>query len=352
MKRSSIQPQGAAVMLAGLMMSLSLSVQAGLVPYGVDAYAEARVVQVDSTGTHTTQDRQLQGMGCLGSPFGCTLLGGSDPLALASAVPNGTQHVHAAQDIFGAFGQRQTLGLSNYGAGVVSVGGGSLTEYIIEVGADAFNTPLMVDFRWVEGRVAAGTYYGYGLLEAWSRVQILVSRNGGPEQLVWGFEDSIHKDPAASNNLFTDQRQDTDAMGIGTPTRSFESAWRDFMVWGEVQRDAFFGTLDFGVLQPGESFSLKYRAEAGATMSGVPYAARAELLLNDPLTLGAGGPLIGIRGLDLRALLLPADPTAVPEPGGQALTMLALLGLIGRPQCGVRRRGGARASASPSLAAG
>lgn len=313
----------AAALASVLAGSLMPGAQAALVVQSLDILAEARVEQTDGNGTHRTQDVRGVSMTCLANL--CTGLPGRVEV-LASAQPLPAQQVHAAQDVWGAFGHRQDVELRNYGTGVERVGSVSRSAYQIVVGADSWHTPLMLDFRWVASQVAAGSYYGSGTLDAWSRVEIAVSRNGGPEQVVWGFDDRIHKDVASNDGLFSATRADTDVLGIGLPAYTFETTWREFMTWGDARRGAFFGTLDFGVLQPGEAFTLTYRAEAASVMSDVRYLARSELLLNDPFALRDGQPLFALRGLDLRFDDEgPAEPPPgqVPEPGSAALALMA-----------------------------
>lgn len=331
----------AATSTAVLASLLAAPADAALVVHSLDILAEAMVEQTDANGTRRTQDVQGVSMTCFANL--CTGLPGRVEV-LASAEPLPAQRVHAAQDVWGAFGHRQDVELRNYGSGVERVGSASRSAYQIVVGADGWNTPLMLDFRWIASQVAAGSYYGSGTLDAWSRVEIAVSRNGGPEQVVWGFDDRIHKDVASNDGLFSATQADTDVFGIGLPAYTFETSWHEFMTWGDAQRGAFFGTLDFGLLQPGESFTLSYRAEAASVMSDVRYLARSELLLNDPFALRDGERLFALRGLDLRfddAGPGEEPPGQVPEPGSLALALLGGVMLW-------RRR---RACAAPALAA-
>lgn len=282
--------------------------------------ARAQVVQVDSTGTHSTADATTRTSECLFNV--CTTSGTGYPLALAAAEPMPSQQAHAAQDGWGAFGQRQAVALTNYETGVQQVHGHTSTLFSVTVGSDRPNTPVQVDFRWLGSRVAAGTLYGEGFVDASSSVQVLVSRNGGLEQLVWGFDDATRKVPGSAGGMFTDRHSEVDTLGVGLPDRSFEAEWREFMVWGDIERGAHFGTMDFGVLQPGETFTLSYRVLTNLSMSDVRYASRGELLLDDPFSVGQ--PAFSFRGLDYTFDDAPVDPPGgVPEPGSLPLLLAA-----------------------------
>jgi hypothetical protein len=288
----------------------------------LDVAARASVTQVDVAGTHTQQQDLAQAAPCIAT--GCFWPSSLPNGLLASAERSSTQQAHAAQDAYGAFGQRQDIELVNYNSGVQRVEGRSFTEYRMSGLANSTLSPLVVDFRWIESQVSAGSYYGLGDLDAWSSVQVLLSINGGPETLFWGFDDRVRK-AAGSGGLFTDIHAEVDLLGAGLPQRHFETGWRDMMVWGDVQRDTWFGTLDFGILDLGDTFTLTYRAEAGVNMADVPYAARANLLLNDPIDLRGGGALFSVRGMEVT--LIPqgtVDPAPLPEPASLALVLTAL----------------------------
>lgn len=286
---------------------------------GMDLSASAQVVQVDGAGTRSTSVVQSNAAVC--TPFGCLL--GGPPALLAGATPAQTQQAHAAQDIWGAFGQRQNVSLENYGAGVQRVEGHTASRYTIEMHVSNTPTPVFVDFRWLGSRVAAGSHYGSGQVDASSSVAVMVSRNGGAAQQVWGFEDRTR----STGGLFTDQHSDVDLLGAGLPARRFETEWREFMVWGDIERDFHVGTFDFGVLQPGETLSLTYEARTDLVMHDVPYSSRGELELLDPFRLGQGPAIFSVRGLDLP---FATGPQGVPEPGGLALAFAGLAALVQR----------------------
>lgn len=326
------------LLAAAPLLVLQAPARADLVTQWLEYGAMAQVVQVDRSGTHATTDQTTRLSRCLFNI--CATSGTGYPLALAGAEPNATQQAHAAQDGWGAFGQRQAVALTNYESGVQQVHSHTATDFSVTVGSDRVNMPVQVDFRWLGSRVAAGTLYGEGFLDASSSVQVLVSRNGGLEQLVWGFDDATHKAPGSAGGMFSDQHSEVDTLGVGLPARSFEAEWRDFMVWGDIERGAHFGTMDFGVLQPGESFTLTYRVRTDLSMSGVRYASRGELLLDDPFHLDR--PAFSFRGLDYTFDDAPVDPPAgVPEPGSLPLLLAA-----GGAAVAWRRRGAQVAAAS------
>ena len=296
------------------------SAHAGLVVRGLEFEAFAQVVQVDSTGTHGAQDHHVRQATCFFNV--CATTNNGTPGILASAEPLTTQRAHAFQDGWGAFGQRQTVGLTNYQSGVQQVQGQTYTRFSQQVGSDAVNSLLQLDFRWLGSRVAAGTYYGEGLIDASSQVQVMVSRNGGPEEMIWGFIDRTRKVPGSPGGMFSDQHLDVDVQGVGLPSRQFETAWREFMVWGDIHRGAAFGTFDFGTLSPGETFTLTYVARTDLVMDGVTYASRGELLLDDPVQLRQSA--FTFRGLDYTFAGDVNDPTTgVPEPSSLALLLAA-----------------------------
>lgn len=314
-------------------------VHAGVVALGLDLRADSRITQVDASGTHTAALSQAQAYGC---PFFvlCLPTTGVPGAVLSSVVPSQSQQAHAAQDPYGAFGQWQDVTLSNYGSGVQSVESRTSTRYSVAVGIVDVATALQVDFRWLGSRVAAGSYYGAGSIDASSSVQVLVSRNGGPQQLVWGFDDRTMRVPGQAG-LFAESHAGTDTLGAGLPAVSFETEWREMMVWGDIERGMHLGVFDFGLLQPGETFELTYLARTDLLMQDVPYASRGQLMLHDPFGLRQGQALLSVRGLDLRIEGGGiGGPAGVPEPASLGLVLAGISGLLGR-----RRRHAARGRA-------
>jgi hypothetical protein len=344
----SITHFGKSTLAAVALLAATLPAQAGL--YVSDLYFEAmaQVVQTDSAGIHATTDHQARQALCLFNV--CATTSNGSPGILASAEPTATQRAYAAQDAWGAFSQRQGVAVSNYGSGVQEVQGQTYTLFRQQVGTDTANSRLLLDFRWLGSRVAAGTYYGEGLLDASSSVYVTVSRNGGPDESIWGFIDRTRKVPGSPGGLFSDQHLEWDMQGVGTPARQFETEWREFMVWGDIERGAFFGTFDFGLLNPGESFELTYVARTDLVMSNVTYAGRGELLLDDPFALQQPG--MRFRGLDY----VFADdgtnppPAGVPEPASLALVLAAGAWQLRRRRAQAASDNGAGAAVSASQA--
>ena len=86
----------------------------------------------------------------------------------------------------------------------------------------------------------------------------------------------------ARGNFVPQSTSTIDRNGIGLPSTHADHGWRDMVVFGQLNRDAFAATLDFGLLQPGEYFALHYSTEV-RIVSDNPYAspARAEVIEND-----------------------------------------------------------------------
>ncbi len=230
--------------------------------------------------------------------------------------------VAAEQDHGGYYEHNHNLTLTNYDGNTYHVSGFAHTSHRITVTTVVPDTPLVLDLMWLGGMISAGSYYGSGEQRASMSVQLQAQRNGNALQPVWGFTDEIVHDSQSGAALFNSSSTVVDVLRAGLPRRSFEAEWRDMMVWGEVQRAPLFATLDFGLLQPGETFGLRYDVTTATLLDSVPYAARGLIDLKDPFGLRQG-----VSGFVLRGLALTDDggpPATVPEPGTLGLAMLVL----------------------------
>lgn len=230
--------------------------------------------------------------------------------------------VAAEQDHGGYFEHQHDLTLVNYSGDVYHLSGLAVTSHRVTVTTVVPDTPLVLDLMWLGGMISAGSYYGVGNLLASMSVQLQAQRNGNGLQPVWGFTDEIVHDAQTGAALFNASSTEVDVLGAGLPGRSFEAEWRDMMVWGEVQRAPLLTTLDFGLLQPGETFALQYDVSSALLLDSVPYAARGLIDLRDPFGLQQGVSGFVLRGLALADAGGPA--AAVPEPGTLGLAMLML----------------------------
>ena len=284
-------------------------------------HATAQVFQVDPEGASQGVPGGFSHPNC--SPTGgfCDL-GWSGAVRRQSTSTLRAGSARAFQDSGGWFEQEQSLELRNFGAGLRQVSGITTTDHEVSVATDRPDTPLLLDVFWVGGTMSAGTYYGLGDLLLTMGVTISASRDGFNPEPVWSFVDEIASAPGSTSPLFTSARTELDRLGAGLPTRRFETAWREMMVWGDLERESFVTTLDFGLLQPGERFNLRYEASTTVLMSDVPYASRAFVELKDPFGLRPGGASIALRGLDLAGAGDP--PAAVPAPASLGLVLAAL----------------------------
>ncbi len=204
--------------------------------------------------------------------------------------------------------------------GAHTVGAGTTFESLITT--NQHDTPLVLDFLFLGSRLEAGTYYGSGDMVASTRLTIRAGiGNSTTPGLTpyWGFEDQLLLD--ARGNFVPQSTSTIDRNGIGLPSTHADHGWRDMVVFGQLNRDAFAATLDFGLLQPGEYFALHYSTEV-RIVSDNPYASTARAEVIDPFSLRDPPVQVTLRGL-----VLPAPVGVVPEPGTPGLLLAGLLGL-------------------------
>lgn len=204
------------------------------------------------------------------------------------------------------------------------------TQFSVTVSTNTADTPLVLDFLFLGSQLQAGAHYGAGRLAAGTTLLISAAIGTAPFPVVapvWGFEDRLLLD---TRDAFDPPSVVThDTLGIGLPTAHANTGWTNFDSWAVHDRDAMVGTLDFGLLQPGQFFSLTYFSAAQIEVD-TTYLAHARAEVIDPFSLRNDPPLqLRLVGLDL-----PTPVGVVPEPGSVALWLAGLALLMG----GARRR--------------
>jgi hypothetical protein len=195
------------------------------------------------------------------------------------------------------------------------------TEFRLTVSTTTPDTPLILDFHFLGSLLDGGVYYAGGAMTMTVSTAIATWRGSQSRIDQWGFEDRLTLHPS-SGDRFVRQSNGVDAQGIGLPQDSASIGWTDFQSRGHVDRQAFVGQLDFGLLQPGERFTLYYAAMARID-ADLRYAGDAVARLVDPFSLGGPPP----PQLVLQGLELPI--AQVPEPATAVLGAMGLLGLLG-----------------------
>ncbi len=277
-------------------------VQAGLTIESLEIAASAQV-QTSSSGNQRVDLFDDH-------PFGL-------PFVLSANAQVGTQTALAQQGKDGFFQNRAVAGFG-FGSGAGQrVFASAVTSYALTVGTSEADTPLILDFNVYGSQARGAAYYAEGGVAAYTGIEIGAAKNAvsGVVAPIWGFSDRV----SLAGGLFSISRAETDVQGIGLPTATGFVGWEEFQLTARAERGSFAGTLDFGLLQPGETFTLIYQSFSTVDMRNVLYGGSALATLVDPFALGGDPPLT------LRGLTLPTAP--VPEPQTWAL-MLAGLALL------------------------
>jgi hypothetical protein len=193
----------------------------------------------------------------------------------------------------------------------------SWTRFYALVETTQANTPLVLHFNFMGSSLRSDARYSARGAQLEVEAMISASLNPpagsipGASAAVWAFQDSI-----GFSSGYQLWHQEIDMQGIGMPALHTDTRWVDMRNLGEMRRDAFTGTLDFGLLQPGERFAFSYLARTHVRLD-TTYAAVGTATVIDPFSLGGTPP----PQFTMDGLILPAAP--VPEPPA------ALLGLAG-----------------------
>ena len=251
------------------------------------------------------------------------------PFQLSAEATQDTQSALAYQDKLGFFRDRAfgNLGFGSTG----SFDARAETGFFVVVSTDTPDQPLQVELQFFGAKAMGGSYYGAGDVRSSYTAEVSVGRNVTHPALMthaWGFSDEVSLSSQSSIGVFGHNTSETDTLGAGVPASSFRQGWDGFLSFGEVTRDSFAARLDFGVIQPGETFAIAYYAEAAIFGNGVRYGGRAASELIDPLSLQNPLPGITIDGLELWAG--PTAPVPEPQTWGLMLAGLALLAVLRR----------------------
>ena len=246
------------------------------------------------------------------------------PFTLLATAQEGSSFGAALQDKGGFFRDQTNIAVTEYFT-THSVSARTITRYHVMVGTDQSDTPLTVNFNFFGASADAVAQYQGGSVDASIRASIRAERRTSDLGLrlldshvdVWSIFKGIDLSAAVSSNS-------VDTQGIGLPSEHFASGYlpMSFDYEERLTLDAFSGTLEFGVLQPGEFFAFEYEAGTFVQASALAYTGRANALLVDPFSLASPPPFqFSIAGLPL-----PTSP--VPE-STSALLMLVGLGWLG-----------------------
>jgi hypothetical protein len=292
-----------AILAAAILLILAMSapVRAGLIVERLTI--SALVVGVGNSPNSTT--------GPL-TPFGLP------SLVTATDAQGGLQGL-SLQTKSGFFRNRVDINRGSLGD---NTGIGAQSNYLLIVGTDTPDTPLVLDFDFLGATARGSAYFGFGDIFAGVSQSISTNRPTRLNQVgldtplskVWNFSAEVNLAAGTWTHSYTTN----DSQGIGMPALSVTPlvglAPEGFTNSAglEIALAPFHGTLDFGLLQPGEYFALRYQGDASARSQDaydLGPDAYARALLIDPFSLGSTPP----PQLSLRGLTLPFSTSVAPK---------------------------------------
>jgi hypothetical protein len=253
----------------------------------------------------------------------------------ATTGPNALEQIGNAAATQTKTGWFHSQAIANHGWTPTSSEMWSGTLFYMLLETNTPDTPMVLNFSFLGSRARIDPHYGIRDVDMDVEAYIATAMNPAAgvipdeQDAVWGFRDNI-----GHLNGYTFASSITDTQGIGTPTRSTVDEWVEMRHIAEVERDAFFGTLDFGLLQPGERFAIAYYSNTNLRVES-NYATAAVVEVKDPFSLENTPPQFTMAGLTL-----PAAP--VPEPSTYALFGAGLLALTKAARSRPRRTLGVR----------
>lgn len=192
------------------------------------------------------------------------------------------------------------------------------TRYEIQVSTTTPDTPVRLNFHTFSGGLQGSAYYGSGDVELSlsARIGTSISSAGGSGAF-WGFDEGLSLDGGSWSRTLTTW----DVQGIGLPNRTVDDGWNGFRLGASTTYDPFTGTLDFGLLQPGETLTVRYIMEARASgdldFTGSSVAAS----FVDPFSLGGAQPFV-IENVDYSLISVPEPATWAAWLGAGALGLV------------------------------
>lgn len=235
------------------------------------------------------------------------------PLVASGDVAFGTAFATGRQDPFGTNMARMFAHNNQPGGGLhVSMYGNAYYELTVSTATP--DTPLVLSFHTFASSYLGSMYYAGGALDVGLYAMISTARNGGGPVDVWGI------DERSSLNAGTWSRsvRTVDAQSIGLPTATVTSGWTDFRSQSGASYDPFAGTLDFGLLQPGETFTLIYELDVFATGTMQYFGSTVAASFVDPFGLGGPQPVV-LQGVDYSLITVPEPATWAAWLGGAGL---------------------------------